>query len=78
MAHEDLRDNVKTVRAFLHSPAGDRARRELMFGRGWPYERFVGEAVVQETSLKRYEEISAVTDQVIIEELRAEPARAEA
>lgn len=46
-----------------------------MIGRGWPFDRFVAEAVIQETHLEVYEKIGAVTDQVIIEELRPEPAR---
>jgi hypothetical protein len=70
-----LSEYVAQARAFLHVDRGLRARRELMYGRGWPFDRFVAEVVIQETHLEVYEKISAVTDQVIIEELRPESAR---
>lgn len=66
---------VAQVRAHLHTAAGKQRRRELMLGRGWPYDRFVAESVCYVTRLVIYEKIQAVTTQVILEELSAEPAR---
>lgn len=60
---------VSRVRKYLGSPDGVRFRRELMSGKGWPFERVVGKAVIDVLRLSRLEDIDAVADEVIIREL---------
>lgn len=71
-----LASYVSRVRAYLHSDEGRANVRRLMRERGWSYQQVVAESVLYVTRLVIYEYVTAVTDQVIIEEL--EPSSGEA
>jgi hypothetical protein len=74
MSEQTLADYVARVRAYLHTPEGDRNRRLMMVGFGWSYERAVAESVMHVCGLRIYERIREVADAVLIQELAGEAA----
>lgn len=75
MPTKHIAEVAESVAAYLSTERGKRKKAELMYGRGYSYEKTVAEVVLwnlischngQLREPPRYEDIEAITDEVMI------------